>query len=763
MNSHKNIFAFVSVFLFALLLIAPLQAIHADDSSTDASSTPTDTSMPVTSSSTPDTTVATSTPDVSPNATSGATTTADETNATTTDASSTPNTEDVATSSVETPTTEDIVSTSTDATTTPNTGTATVTVRDGSVVAWTGTVSFPIGTSTSDVLPTNSTSTVPVLDQSLLGALLHAESSETAFTLSDLEYYSSFGEFLLNCITVPAVSSTPACKDWQYAVDGVYPYLSIDQYPLQNGDHVDLYFGNQQQVSLATSSVSAGESFVATAQTYDLSTGTYVPAPGYTIGVTQPDPNNPWSPLQIATSTADANGNAAFTINTPGSYGVGVLLDDYGDYSSLTPLIVASSTPVASSTDNSGNNTTGGSGGGGGSSNTNSSTGNIPAAFSFLVSNQNSDGSFTGTEDTDWAALALALPDAPSGARAKLAQYLSANDPLFTLATDYERHALALMALGINPYTGSPTDTITPIVKAFNGTHVVDSADDQTNDISDIFALIVLPHAGYTSSDTITQKVEAFVLSSQESNGSWDGNPDLTGAALQALAPLPGTSGAIAHAENYLHSAQQSAGGFSNGDSTSWVLGGLAALNMSPASWAIGTETPLTYLASTQQTDGGITSAPGITDPSKRAWSTAYALTAFEGRSWSSLLGNFPKPVVSGGGATASTTSSDSSNIATTTDATSTPDVAATSTVPFIPVFTIATATPVNPPLHKKLVRHAMTSSSTPFTVSTTSIANAISGNSLTAGVASAPVSTSFWQVIVHLFMTLGSVLRHLF
>src|ERR1017187_10564879 len=78
MNLHKKIFAITSVFFIALLLTAPLQAIYADDtSSTDASSTPTDT------------TTATSTDPVIPTVDTS-TTTPDDSNSTPDTASTTP-------------------------------------------------------------------------------------------------------------------------------------------------------------------------------------------------------------------------------------------------------------------------------------------------------------------------------------------------------------------------------------------------------------------------------------------------------------------------------------------------------------------------------------------------------------------------------------------------------------------------------------------------------------------------------------------------
>ncbi len=728
MTSQKKILAITSLFFATLLLVAPLHVIYADDAtSSDASSTsPED--------------ISTSTPIVAPDT------------STTTPVITQSNTQTI---TVATPSD---ASTATSTPSAPETGTATITVRDGSIIAWHGTVSFPIGTSTTNVIPTNSSSTVAVSNQSLLGVLLNLENSENGFTISNLAYYPSFGEFLVNCVSVPAANPTPDCNDWQYEVNGTYPFSGIDQYQLHDGDQTYLYFGNPRQVTVSTSTVPAGTSFVATAEAYDPSTGTYASTTGYTIGVTQPDPSNRWSPTEIATSTTDANGSATFTLNTPGSYGVG-LQEDY--YSNLTSITVTATSSAASSTDNSGNssNNSGNVGGGGGSSNP--VTANTASAFSFLTSHQNSDGSFNGDRITDWSALALALPDAPSSARNSLTHYLTSTDPIFSITRDYERHALALMALGINPYSGSPQDVVTPIVKAFNGTYIVDSSDDPTNIIADIFALIVLPHAGYSSSDPIMQKTESFVLAAQNSDGSWFGDSsDITGAAIQALAPLPGTSGAIARAESFLRQNQQSNGGFSDSDSTSWVLNGLAAHSEPPSIWTVGTSTPLTYLASTQQSDGGINIA-SPTNSDSRTWSTAYALTAFEGRSWSSLLGNFARPSTAAIGSGTLVNSP-----ATSTIATSSPVTIATTS---IPVFTTPLAmeqprATTTPAAHKRI--HVVTKTQTairiPFAVSTSSIASAINNRSIEAGAASAPGATSVWSGIMSAFSRLGAFFKHL-
>ena len=728
MNSHKKIFAGFALF-FAILLVLPLQTIHADVadvsnavatsstlSQSDVSQAPTSPIEPVTATPAKHDKKHSSTDPTDPTPPVVA--------------SSTPSVPNTSASTTIASVAQDATSTATSTPDAPKTGHATITVRDGSVLAWTGTVSFPIGTSTVQVTPTDSTTSVPVLKQSLLATLLRVEKGESDFTISDLEYFPSYGEFFINCVSVPAASSTPDCGNWQYEVDGGYPYSSVDQYQLQDGDQVFLYFGNQQQVDLASSMVEAGESFVATAESYVPATNTFVPLPDQVIGVTQPNPNNPYSPTEIATSTSDQNGNATFIINTPGSYGVGLQADGYFP---LTPLTVSS--------------TTGGGGGGPGPGD-----GNIPAAFAFLTSHQNGDGSFANPIITDWSALALALPDAPSGARSSLVHYLTTTEEPLSVPTDYERHAMALMALGINPYTGSPENVIAPIVAAYNGTSVGDPGIDNP----DIFALITLEHAGYSSSDSIIQGIESFVLSKQQPNGSWDNIPDLTAAAIQALTPLSNTSSAIAEAESYLHSVQQSDGGFSNPDSTSWVLNALAARGESPSSWSVGSSTPLTSLASNQQSDGGI--SPTSENVDSRTWSTAYALTAFEGRSWSSLLGNFSQGA--GGGGSSTTTVGDGNDTATTT-ATTTPVIATTT-----PLFITPVVTPLLNPATTTVhyyKKKTVPAKNTAFTVSTTSIADAINDRSLGAGVAGAPAAGSFWAGLMGIFSLIGSFFKHLF
>lgn len=384
------------------------------------------------------------------------------------------------------------------------------------------------------------------------------------------------------------------------------------------------------------------------------------------------------------------------------------------------------------------------SGGGGGSSSISHAQLNVSNALAYLASNQHGDGSFDAPFLSDWAALAFAATD--SGAtKTKLHDYMLNATQTFSSVTDYERHALALEALGINPYSGTSVDSITPIVNAFDGTQIGDASLD--ND--DIFALFPLLAAGYGTSDTIIVKTTAFILSRQAADGSWDESVDVTAAAIQAIESLssfPGVSTALAKAETYLHSQQQSNGGFGNSFATSWALQAISALNESPSSWAPNSLTPQDYLAGLQQSDGGV--EPASSSVQTRVWATEYAIPAALGRTWPSLLQSFAKPAkpsVSGGeGAQA---------LAALPNATTTPLLVSTSTT-LVATSTLAitsTTTSVRPRVAKSKPKILL-----PMTIRTNSLP--ILADTQTAAVANAPIGNFFsrlWNALVTFFISL--------
>ena len=661
---------------------------------------------------------------------------------------------------------------------TPVPDTATITIRDGSTVAFSGPVSLAASTSPAvSISPTSSTSTIAVAADSLLATLVALDASTTSFDITDLQYFSSFNSFYINCIVIPAVQSSPLCADWQFVVNGVAPQVGADHVTLRSGDSAIFYFGFPRQVTLSTSTVAVNQKFTATAQAYDPASNTFSPAPGVTIGVTKNDPAHLFTPIVVASSTADALGQATFALSATGTYAVGITEDFFFP---STPLTVISTSSDATSTPPSGGNGGGGSGGtGGGGGSGPSPQFNIPNALAFIVSKQHTDGSFDSPVSTDWTAVAFAASDpgaAPSTtstgsgqasseqAKTKLRNYLLATTPSLSSATDYERHAMALMALGIDPYAGTPINYIAAIVSKFDGTQTGDASLD--ND--DIFALFPLLHAGFGPSDIIIQKEVAFLLSRQKPDGSWDESPDMTAAAIQALGPLlttPSSAAALGKAAGYLASTEQADGGWGNIDSTSWVqiaINGIIEAHtpgfQTEEAWKNSAgHVPTDALASAQQSDGGVPSA------SDRVWSTSYAVVAASGKSWITILRSFSPPtaggIVIGGGAG----SSSSTSSATTTEsaATSTPVTARTTPE----VLGVSTSTAES--------GSAATSTTTPSVAAKKPLKktkpqkppenNPPVAEQATTAQPTLPASETFGTKVSHWFHQLGSFFVHLF
>lgn len=521
---------------------------------------------------------------------------------------------------------------------TPQAAYANITIRDGATVAFSGAVLLPASNNVpADISPTSATNTVAVPARSLLSVLKTVDAAQNGFAVTDLQYYDSLDSFFINCITMAAEANS-LCGSWQYILNGVDPGVGTDHALLKNGDTVFLYFGNQRQVSLSTTTATVGAPFTATAQKYDPVNNVYLLMAGATIGVTQPDPNNPWSPIEIATSTVDANGQAVFTLNTAGTYNVGIKEDFYFP---LTTLTVASSSPAGNQTSNQSNK--GGSviisGGGAVASPIKV---NLNKAIDFLISRQNADGSFNSSLQTDWAAIALASVNPNSLASQKIKSYLLTDpNPLVGMnsASDYARRAMALMSLNINPYNGVKTNYVKKIIDLFDGQQFGDSA--LFND--DIFALLVLNKAGYGADQEIIKQAAAFIISKQKANGLWD-SIDLTAAAMQALNPLStliAAAPALEKAKVFLSTSQGADGGFGDTYATSWAMQAIASLGENSANWQKNNKTPESYLALSQGADGGLEKDNSY--EANRVWATAYAIPAVSGKPWFNILSSFIK------------------------------------------------------------------------------------------------------------------------
>lgn len=272
----------------------------------------------------------------------------------------------------------------------------------------------------------------------------------------------------------------------------------------------------------------------------------------------------------------------------------------------------------------------------------------VEQAMSFLVANQHQDGSFGSALISDWVAIALGSYEGRSttalAARERLGEWLASHSiPEGSVLTEYERRAMALMALGIDPYQGTDKNYIEAILQQFDGQQFGNF--DLVND--DIFALLVLEKAGYKANVTPLLETLPFILSWQREDGSF-GSIDLTAVAIQVISLYPqeeDRDSALVRAKEYLVGHQESSGGFGNVYSTSWVLQAIAALDENGDDWAMETDrrTPEHFLALRQALDGGLLQADS---KENRLWATSYAIPAALEKPWGSILSSFEKPSV---------------------------------------------------------------------------------------------------------------------
>ncbi len=269
----------------------------------------------------------------------------------------------------------------------------------------------------------------------------------------------------------------------------------------------------------------------------------------------------------------------------------------------------------------------------------------VEKAVSFLAASQDEGGSFGSPLLTDWAAVALGAYNGNSAsafyAKDKLVQWLKRNSiPERSPLTDFERRAMALMALDMSPYASTGVDYIQAILDGFDGQQFGNPG--LVND--DIFAVLVLQKAGYEANVTPLLETLSFILSWQRESGSF-GDADMTAAAIQMLDILPSTKErdqAVAKAKEYLEEKQESTGGFGNVYSTSWVLQAISAMQGNGDSWVIDDRTPEHFLALRQALDGGLLQAES---KENRVWATSYAIPAALEKPWGSILGAFEKPI----------------------------------------------------------------------------------------------------------------------
>lgn len=467
---------------------------------------------------------------------------------------------------------------------------------------------------------------------SVLSVINDADTLSSEFSISNIEYYDSYGSFYLKCITSSIGNN---CDNWQYTVNDAYPGIGMDKKILSGGENIYMYFGPQYKIVLSSNQINTNDSLTATSQEYDYASDSWSVRTGITIGLTQTNLDDPWSPTEIQTSPADANGQAIFSSIAVGNYSIGIKEDFYFPTENLT----VEEAPQQSS-----------SGGGGGSKREidGSNPGkaekkfDVEKALEFLASEQKENGSWGEDIYTDWVAISIASgknKDQKIESLLNLIKYLSENKISGTLLTDFERRAMTLMSLGLNPYNTQNENYIKKITDNFDSKQFGDI--NFVND--DIFALIVLQNAGYDEKEDLIEKTITHILSKQKENGSWDESIDLTGAAIESLSAFPSMSGmkeSLAKAKEFLKQNQKDDGGWGNVSSTAWAMEGIIALSEKPEDWKKNKKTPLDYLAENQDTDGGVKEE----NLQNRLWQTAYTITALSGKTWNQIMQKFEKP-----------------------------------------------------------------------------------------------------------------------
>lgn len=264
----------------------------------------------------------------------------------------------------------------------------------------------------------------------------------------------------------------------------------------------------------------------------------------------------------------------------------------------------------------------------------------VKKAVDFLIAQQKNDGSFDGGDMyTDWAGIAYGATEISNSSRDLLLSYFRSHNTLPLLLTDTERRSMALLALGQSPYSFNGVNYIENIVKSFDGAQFGDPS--LVND--DVFALLVLNSSGYTANDDIITKDIKFIISKQQSNGSWENSVDMTSASVEALtsfSSFAGVSDSLSKASAYLASKQEDNGSWGSVYSTSWAMGAEKALGMS---WTKNSQSGIDYLATNQTSDGA--ALPLSETLENRIWATSYAIPATLGKPWSAIFHAVPKPV----------------------------------------------------------------------------------------------------------------------
>ena len=260
----------------------------------------------------------------------------------------------------------------------------------------------------------------------------------------------------------------------------------------------------------------------------------------------------------------------------------------------------------------------------------------ITKALEYLKNRQSEDGGISGITVTAWAAMAISASEESFEDWGNLINYLKKKSMVLDpeKATDWERHALAIIACNENPNNFTGIDFIEKIISFYDGIQY----DEVSILYDDYFGIISLISAGFKTTDLIIQNTKSYIISKQDENGGW-GDADSTAAAIMSLVTAGETidSKSITDGLTYLKTLQTNDGGFrswteTNAASTAWAVMAIIATNNNPTSseWTKNGNDPISYLISLQQQDGSFNWAK---DKSiNPEWMTSYVIPALLGK-----------------------------------------------------------------------------------------------------------------------------------
>nr|WP_285891380.1 S-layer homology domain-containing protein [Paenibacillus pasadenensis] len=261
---------------------------------------------------------------------------------------------------------------------------------------------------------------------------------------------------------------------------------------------------------------------------------------------------------------------------------------------------------------------------------------------------------------SDWDAIAASQAghELPASYLSKLRTVIEKEAPAFRNVTDFERVAMAVTAAGedASSYAG-----LNLIERIYNSDRMLNQGVN-----GPIYALLALDYGNYEISANAKwsrEKLVAELLKNQSADGSFafpgdkNGNPDLTGSALTALAPYIGQAEVKQAGERavaWIKSQQNKDGGFtsygeSSSESVAQVIIGLASAGYDPAGaeFTRNGKNLIDSLLAFRNADGSFAHALPLAPNPYGAYQSVQALAAYEKfKTGSGSLYTKPAPAV---------------------------------------------------------------------------------------------------------------------